>query len=164
MVDVMVFKEKHYDRYFVVDGIEDQNKVALKILRERYEMGYWYPTVETIEKRKKSDFLRLTGSYDSSVIDLSEDEVAGLPDGIRSSVERTRARYERGLKRLEKEYATDVLWINRLAELLEADPVDAVKMTITLPSGRKTELAKYLLDSRADHEYESYEVESAESY
>jgi len=39
---ILVFKEKHGERYFLVPTVEALQKAALKVALERNEEGYWY--------------------------------------------------------------------------------------------------------------------------
>jgi hypothetical protein len=39
---VFVLKEKHAERYYVVDSDEDLFRIALNVVRGRLKSGYWY--------------------------------------------------------------------------------------------------------------------------
>ena len=39
---ILVFKEKHCERYFLVPTVEALHKAALMVVLERNEEGYWY--------------------------------------------------------------------------------------------------------------------------
>jgi hypothetical protein len=55
---IVVFKEKHGDRHFIVNTRQELEKVALKIVLERNDEGYWYDfsSKEPVEpKIKKED-------------------------------------------------------------------------------------------------------------
>lgn len=164
MSEIMIFKEKHAERYFVVNSKEDQHKVALKILRERYNEGYWYPTVEYIEKDRESAVERLNKKYDQNIITLTEDEVEGLPESLQVAARQEREKYNKSLFNVDKYINSEILWVKDLERLVKADPEDAIKMTFTNSRGRSMNLAMYLLDSRSGAEYEEYTVESSEEY
>jgi len=39
---ILIFKEKHGDRYFYVPTPDDLHKAAIKVFKERVKEGYWY--------------------------------------------------------------------------------------------------------------------------
>lgn len=62
---IIIFSEKHGDRYFSAKTIEDIGAVCLKVARERIKDGYWYDT---------------TPYYGKSP-EVTQEEIDALPDG-----------------------------------------------------------------------------------
>lgn len=164
MSKVMIFKEKHYDRYFVINDEVDKAKVALKILRERDAEGYWYPSVETSQREKEDAINSVNKKYDQNLIALTDDEVANLPESLRIVAEQERDKYKASLRNVEKSYKMEMEWIESLQQLLNADPDEAIKMSVVSPRGREFNLAIRILDSRADYQYEEYIEEDSEEF
>ena len=164
MSSIIVFKEKHDNRYFVVNGIEDKKKVALKILRERESYGYWYPSLETIQDWKNDEIERFVESSDKALLDLSDDEVEKLPDTLKNKVVEEKTAYQKKLKSIENYYNADIVWREKLDELLSAPDDEALKMVYVSARGHKSNLALTLLNIRNGYEYESYEEVSAEEF
>jgi len=52
---VLVFKEKHGDRYFHVPNDETLFAAALHVLKERHADGYWYHKPESTDKPELPD-------------------------------------------------------------------------------------------------------------
>jgi len=46
---IMIFKEKHYTRYFICNNSDDYCRVAMMILKQRSE-AEWYWDIEHSEK------------------------------------------------------------------------------------------------------------------
>lgn len=160
----MVFKEKHDNRYFVVDGIEDKKKVALKILRERAESGYWYSSLEGLQKQKNEAIERLEEKYDKSILELSDDEIEKLPDALKNKVVEDKTTYEKKLKGIETYYHADLVWREKLDELLSVPDEEALKMVYVSVRGRESNLALTLLSTRNGYEYESYDEVPSEKF
>lgn len=43
---ILRFKEKYGDRLFIINGEEDLTRAALKVIKDRFEDGYWYDEPE----------------------------------------------------------------------------------------------------------------------
>lgn len=48
LLSLLIIEEKWGDTYYHISTKEDLNKVALEILTERYNQGYWYEDDEDI--------------------------------------------------------------------------------------------------------------------
>lgn len=164
MSSIIIFKEKHDNRYFFVEGIEDFKKVALKILRERESYGYWYPSLDTIQGWKNDDVERLDKKSDKSILDLSDDEVEKLPDALKNKAVEEKTAYQKKLKNIENYYNADIVWREKLDELLSAPDDEALEMKWVSSRGAESNLAIMLLNMRQDHEYEGYEEVFPESF
>ena len=63
-MQIVIFHEKHGDRYFVSNSQKDLEAVALKVVLERDGEGYWYyfdSEKSTEPKVSKADGLKLGG-------------------------------------------------------------------------------------------------------
>ena len=69
---VMVLREKHGDRYFVVDNDEELHQTALAVVRQRLKEGWYYEPDEP----KKSD------------LDYTKEDVAKLPVSLQKEASR----------------------------------------------------------------------------
>lgn len=88
MNKILIFKEKHSNRYFDASTVEAHSAACLKILKERLEEGYWYDPGDPPDKEDI----------------LSEEQISSLPTEIlkRAESER-RKRYLRELANYEEE-------------------------------------------------------------
>lgn len=146
---IVIFKEKHGDRYFDATDEKELNKVFLLMLRERKAMGYYYEPdpdypVEWEEAMKVPD-----------------DTLNTLPEGIRDQIFRLRKAY----KRLERETRIDREWFRLANELLAMPKAEAENhvhtWTVNLSTGPKKKeklMATFLMDCRKDGEYEGFEI------
>lgn len=80
---LLVFNEKHGDRYFNVPNDEALFAAALKIVTERFEQGYWYVEPEENEKPAAPDF--------------TKEQIATLPESMREAAQKKLREYERSL-------------------------------------------------------------------
>jgi len=165
MASLMIFKEKHADRYFAVKDDNDRNKVALKILKERYNEGYYYPTVEELDDRKEERLETVKKRYEKEIA-LTEEEVSNLPDSIKEEIVENREKFNKFVSSVEQEIAYEIKWTEYLNELLSVSEEEALKKIIKTPRGRKYRMAFKLLQERAfdGHQYEQFEEEILEDY
>ena len=146
---IVVFREKHGERYFDATDPVELNKVFLEIMRERMELGWYfapdpdYP-VEWTE-----------------AMELDEATIEVLPDSIKSQVNKLRKAY----KKAEAENAKEQRWWELANELLDMPQEKAEthfhEWTIRLSTGLKKKrmlMATGLMDYRSDCEYEGFEV------
>jgi hypothetical protein len=68
---IVIFKEKHGDRYFIANNQEELGKICLQVLTERFDDGYWYYKPEPLGE-------------DDKIIDIPED----LPEDVKGDIER----------------------------------------------------------------------------
>jgi hypothetical protein len=80
---LLIFKEKHGDRYFHVPNDKTLFRVALYVLTERYKQGYWYP--------KPSDQDKPTPP------DINEAGIAKLPQSLQGTAKKNLQEYKRAL-------------------------------------------------------------------
>lgn len=165
MTTVMIFEEKHGERYFAANTREDRNKIALKMLKERNDLGYMYPTVEQLENEKNSRIQSVTDGNED-LISLTEEEVNNIPaESIRQATKQRRTNIQRSLDNIQREFDLDIEWAKSLEKLLNAPEEEALKMVYTTPKGRKLPLAYRLLEDRSyNYSYEEFREETAEDY
>jgi len=164
MTQVMIFEEKHGSRYFVINDKVDEAKAALKMLRERSAEGYWYPNKEQLLTEQEEELIRLDKKFEKEIIEMDESEISKLPEVIREKIIEDQAKYEKNKKSIHNHYKYEIEWCSLLEQVLNADEKDALTMVWTSARGVKRNLAKMLLDMRADHQYEGYYVCDAEEF
>lgn len=86
---VLVLKEKHGDRHFNVADDAALHRVALKILTERFEQGYWYYKPEDKDKPEAPDF--------------TMEQVATLPESLRAKADKKLREYTDACRRYDAE-------------------------------------------------------------
>jgi hypothetical protein len=84
---LLVFKEKHGQRYFYVHNDKALFKAALKILTERAKEGYWYYKPE--EPPKAPDF--------------TKEQIATLPESMRADATKKLQQYTDACRRYDAE-------------------------------------------------------------
>lgn len=81
---ILIVKEKHGDRYFVINSRADLHRAALKIVKERYDHGYWYHA-----PKRKEDIAKPA---------YSKKEIEQLKGAAKEAALAELRRYERELK------------------------------------------------------------------
>jgi adenylate cyclase class IV len=148
-MQILVAKEKYADRYFAAPDKDTLGRIALKLLRERFNEN-WFASLAEVEREKRSALNRITlGSFDKEILDYTPEQIDALPEKLKASVEKARADYELAVKRVERDYAEE-LGFARDLEAIISDPEPDLR------------LAWQLFDSRSDAEYEGYTLERAE--
>jgi hypothetical protein len=150
MTEIIIFKEKHSDRYYIAETPEQKAKAFLKVLRERNAQGYWYhePTEPVVT----------LSDYDRAFTELSDEEVANLPEAIKAEAVQSRSRATRRQIGVQAEYKRDKFWWDQLQELLALPEDEAVTKVAGARQGVAFSLAEDLLDAHADYEYEGYAI------
>lgn len=161
MNKIFIAKEKHADRYFLFNTDEEKNRIALKLLKERVEIGY-YSTLEDVERDEVKAIENAKAKLNKEYLELSGDEVEGLPESIRVKALEEKKRLEEVKIRVKNNWALEREFAELLDRLLKSSNPEAE--TYSTPQGRDYSLAWYLLDSRQDGEYEGIEIERGESY
>jgi hypothetical protein len=96
---LLVFEEKHGNRYFYIPDDKTLAAAALKVLTERYEEGYWY--YEPGEKPKAPDF--------------TKEQITTLPESMRPAAEKKLREYEAACR----QYATEVEDYERIVKAVK---------------------------------------------
>lgn len=147
---ILVAKEKHGDYYFAADDAEQLAASALRLLRERWDAGYWYEEPE------------------EQPAVLTDAEIAALPnDTLRQAARRSNQTVERDRRYHENHRK----WWDSTKALLAMPEEEALLMTYSMFTGRlhfverdgkreigspmeSVPMAWYLLQFRKDAEYE----------
>lgn len=156
---ILVAKEKHGDFYYAAGDDDSLAVSALKILRERWDAGYWYEEPE-----------------EQPAI-MTADEIAALPnDTLKGAALRSNATVERD----RRYHENHVKWWDSTKALLEMPEEEALKMTYSMFTGRlhfvvedgerkigspmeEVPMAWYLLQFRKEAEYEYVTLDEVRS-
>lgn len=142
-MQIIVATEKHCTRYLDASTPEALAKSALKLLTERWNAGYWYHEPSVM--------------YPETPI-LSEEEIAALPEHLRSAAKTANARAKRDQD--ERVRAQD--WYDQARQIV-ADQDLGHFLFGRKQHERQVSKAWHLLDMRGDYEYEAVELESVET-
>lgn len=140
MTRIVTFTEKNSIRNFVVESGDDFNRLALKILRERYESGK-YPTLDQI-----------LAIFKSCIEDILERHIYDESDG-----EMNGERAE-----LEQWFRENSEFIDNLEILMTLPEDQALKYTNDKIAEADPYMAVALLEMRQSEEYESFAVHEVE--
>jgi hypothetical protein len=88
MTKILIAKEKHGDRYFDVSSKEQLHKVALYLLKQRFEAGYWYYEPKPVE-----------------ALGFEEKDLSTMPASLQEDAEKRLNRYYWELKTYKEELA-----------------------------------------------------------
>ena len=139
MKQILIFHEKHGDRYFDASTKEAIDAACRKILKERLTNGYgWYDVYEP--------------SYEA---EHTQEQIDKLPEAFKYIAQRMKDSNE--AKR--KAYAKELAWVERLKTLLKT-PREQTKI-FKYQGMEVYESFKYIKD-RADGEYEGFTFEKLE--
>ena len=154
-MQVLVLEEKHSNSVYRIENREECARVALHILRQRSEEGYYYPTSASLREEMEN---QLRKADDSEYTSLTEDEVDSLPPSLKEKAIKKREKIAKQRNSITSYYQQDIRWAELLEKLLAAPKEEAVKMTVGY-NGRKLNLAWWLFDARSDYEYEGFVIE-----
>ena len=130
---IIVFDEKHGDRYFDASTAAKLQAVALKILTERLKSGYWYFKPEPFKEDPEKEIEKLT--KDSEQITDSF---------LRNAAEERIGRLHKGLDAYKRDTR---MW-------------EEIQKAVKEKDGN---LAYQLLNSRRNYEYEGFDLEYLEN-
>lgn len=162
MTQLIIANEKYDDRIFAAETTEDISRVALKILRERYDSGE-YSDRKTIERDIERKKKRKREKLDQQLLNITDDELESSPDAVKKLVLDERAKLENAEK-ISHEDAMDLEFITKVEKLLALDMEEAAKLTKTYRTGREVSYAWDLLEYRNDYQYENVRFEHTEDY
>jgi hypothetical protein len=154
---VLVLREEHDSRYYLVRDDAELNRAALTILRERDAEG-WYTEPD------RADYV---DEISETTMQLYEQEVqAGrmarypqwLQDQAREGYEQAKEHADR-ISRADLQYRIDAGWYRRMKRLLALPPDEALARVNT--HGRP--LAYLILRNRRAGEYEGFDLERFET-
>lgn len=154
---ILIFKEKHCDRYFNASTPEEKARAFYRVLKERYTDGYWY------YRNYEADFA--LSVEDTAILSFTDEQIKALPETIAAEWKTKQARLLKRMKTYRKEKQEEDEWFNALTFLLEHSEDDAVSLTVKDAPGEwggKGNLAETLMFIRSDYEYERYEIATVE--
>jgi hypothetical protein len=96
MKKILIAKEKYGDRYFDVSSIEQLYKVALYLVKQRFEQGYWYKPADPVEP-----------------LDFNEDDLQKIPESLRARAKQTLESHKEAMKKCNQ-------YMNEYQEIQEA--------------------------------------------
>lgn len=141
---IMVLREKHGHRYYSFENKEEYEELALGVLKERYNEG-WYGKLAALKKQQTEVIKRTIEKYPE--FDL-------YPKPLTDRQRAQKAELDSKLESIQEECSTDIEFLETLEKLL------------ALPAGKALETDRWdefksasdLLRHRGDYEYESFEV------
>lgn len=151
---IIVFEEKHGNRYFDASTDEQLARACVKILKERANMWYYREYDKGVDAKFSKQELE--------TLALTDEEVAALPELLRADVEQKISRLKRKKAAYVRNKAEEDKWFNNLELIITLPEDEAAKLTETSPSGRERSVAYDLIQSRGDGEYEGYSIENLE--
>lgn len=153
---ILQLKEKHDDTLYIANNAEELYAIFAAIVRERADTGYYYQTVEQVERDIRSEERdlksKILGKYES----LTDKEVASLPESLATEYNELFAKYEKSVKVKRSNYDNELQDAKFIQQIVESDAPH--KLTYTSPRGREWNLAEYIMYARSDAEYEGYEL------
>lgn len=157
---ILIFKEKHGKRYFDASTEELKLKAFHKIIKERFNDGYWYHKPESLEKYISSHLSK----EKRELLEITDEALSALPQSIQDKVVEVRT-----LKaRLEKRHALEVAEYEEIEKVATATFEEAKEMVNRRPSRLKpgttivTPILSLIMQSRGDYEYEGFDIETLE--
>lgn len=141
---IAVLKEKHGPRYYSFESKEEFEELALGVLKERYNEG-WYGSLKDLKKNLSSSIARTVARYPE--FDL-------YPKPLTDRQKMLKEEMESEIENLKEDSSTDIEFLETLEKLL------ALPAGKTLDADRFDEFrsASDLLVHRGDYEYESFET------
>lgn len=141
---IAVLKEKHGPRYYSFENNEEFEALALGVLKERYEEG-WYDSLEGLKKYLDSSIAEVVTRYPE--FDL-------YPQPLTDRQQTQKNEMTAIVESIKEDRSTDIEFLETLEKLL------ALPAGETLQADRWDEFksASDLLRHRGDYEYESFEV------
>lgn len=91
---------------------------------------------------------------------MTEDELEKIPDFLKSQLSIYREKAIHRKKYLDKEYARECRWWDRLTLYMELPAEEVMRKEIVVGS-RKISMAEYLAEYRKDYQYEGYDIISS---
>lgn len=153
MVNILIFKEKHSERYYDVSTPEKRAEAFLMVLRERNEYAYFEPKKETI----------VVSVEDQTMLNLTEEQIDALPDELKNYTINRRDAINGNLIYAESEYNTEKKWWDAVQEMLALPKEEAIKKFYVNNYKRKINYVEYLVELHSDYEYEGYDFEETEN-
>lgn len=154
---VLVLREKHDNRYFLVRDDADLNRAALHILRQRYEEGYYEDPVRSDYVNEDAE--QMVREWDAAQADGSAQR---WPQAIQSAAQRVYEDAKRQMQeadRADLSYRIEAQWHRQLERILALPSEEALARVNT--AGRP--LCYLMLLNHSRGEYEGLDLEPFES-
>lgn len=154
---ILVLKEKHDDVYYSYETQAELNAIFGDIVKSRYEDGYYYPTLESVERELADAKERAKAKYSSALFDLTDEEIKALPEKLRAEAELTYSKLERICENLDKDAEEEILLAKLSKKVAESD--EPGKVPVKFGESRIS-AARYIMELRNSYgaEYETYET------
>jgi len=177
---ILKFEEKYGDEIYIVQSEDEVNRVAVAKIRERYANG-WYPKVSDYEEdlnraldqlisqfeldpektpRSLEALSKLKGANEEeSVAALFGMDVATLKALPASMSEKLIDKAKLFVKKFNstiREYSSEIEDARDIELIVHSEKAHELTKEYR---GRTTNLARWILSSRQDHEYENYEID-----
>jgi len=177
---IFKFEEKYGDEIYIVQSEDEVNRVAVAKIRERYAEG-WYIKASDYEDELNRALDRLIKEHDldfekaprtlEALHELKGDDdqasVAALfgmdVDILKALPAPMREKLVEKAKSFVKKFSSTIR--NYSAEIEDARDIELIAHSERAQDlqkeyrGRTTNLARWILNSRKDHEYENYEID-----
>lgn len=155
-MQILVAKEKHDKRYFLAPDRDALGRIAVKLLRERSDEGWFQSAAEVnseksqeIERFKHTTAIGILEITFPGILDYTEEKLDELPDGIKDTAVQAREKFAAGAARIERNFADEVKFAEELEKLLASAEPDL-------------KVAYALLSLRSDAEYEGFTLTTLE--
>ena len=153
---IVVFKEKHGDRYFDASTPELTRRALLRVFRDRAGEGYWYERPAMPDLSRSNDYLK-----------ISDDVLVTLPATLQREVKTAR----RVVANAKLEYEENMKWYDNLMHVISLPDDEAIALEYedswTTEAGKqiisKSNMLEELYRARSDYEYETWDIISLET-
>lgn len=154
---IVVFREKHSDRYLDASTPEATGWSFLKILKERVKDGYWY------YREYEAPALKLTAEQ-KDILALTDEQINVLPPSTRNELASKKDRIARSEQVYLRRKKLEDEWFNAVDRILELPDEEAIKLTGEDVPGKwgRGLLVVEVLYARNDYEYEGYSFQEIE--
>lgn len=137
---IIIFEEKHGSRYFIAHNNKEVGQIALKVIADRLEEGYWYDDDEDCRIARQEEW----NAYRTATEKLTPKEIKDL------GIKKPEYKEPPSLNNIAKDFYRQIEWqAETLAKKIVAD--------------KDGEAAYKFLYYRSDGEYERMLVESPEA-
>lgn len=149
MNQILILKEKHGEEYYDASTKEKLAEACLKVLKDRYESGYYYqePKIEEYFNPSKES---------QEILNMTPETLDSLPDTLREDFKLKQAKLKTQKIRATVQYDNEKEWFDSVKNLINLPVEEAIKKTVTNRTKTVSKpLAYHLLAARDDYEYES---------
>jgi hypothetical protein len=156
MDKVIIFHEKHGDRFYDASTDEKLLAALFSVMIDRIEDGYWYrePSLEDFINRRLTE-------EDRELMEIDKEIVAKLPQSFQDRYQELHTRRDRA----RKAYEAEKEWWDTLQEIQSLSFEEAAEKVRTRPSrlnpGRilRTPTILWVMEWRKDYQYEGWTIQ-----